>query len=260
MGIVLRSGRAFEIRDRPDSEPVVIVSQATSDRLYPGEEAVGRVALVEGNPHTIVGVVANVRHEAIEADAGLEIYLPISQAGASATTMVVRTEAGMSTAAEVRAALRAVDPLLPVADLRPLEGLVAHALASRRFLMSLLIGFSGFGLVLVWLGIYGVVASTVAQRTGEIGIRMALGASPARIRSAVVTQTLALTGVGVAIGTGLALILGRLMQSLLFELRAEDPMVYAVMVAVASGVAFGAGLLPALRAARIDASAVVRRT
>lgn len=259
MGIPLQAGRDFDSRDNDTGVPVVIVNEAAAELLYPGVDAVGNLAVVEGQPRTIIGIAVNVRRKSIEAAENLEIYLPMAQVGASAVSLIMRTEASSSPEGDIRTALRALDATLPVLDLRPLTGWVERALSVRRFFMTLLGGFAAFALVLAALGIYGVISYSVNQRAGEIAIRMALGASAQRLRLAVLRETLILAGVGILLGTLGALALGRIMRSLLFAIPPTDPVSYLAMLLAASAIALIAGSLPAARAGRVDPLSALRQ-
>lgn len=252
MGIALQAGRTFDARDRADRARVVIVSQAAASRLYPRADAVGRLALVEGEPHTIVGVVADVRHKRIESAGSLEIYLPMAQAGASHVSLVARSDGAPSFATDLRTALRRVDPTLPFDDLRPLSWLVERAVSPRRFLTTLSSAFAGFAWILAALGLYGTLSYTTGQRTREIGIRLALGASPARVRRDVLRDTARLAGSGIVLGILAALVASRALRSMLFGVPPTDRLTYALAVGAAIAIAAVAGAIPAARAARTE--------
>jgi predicted permease len=256
-GVVLREGRLFLPQDRASTEKVGIVNETLARALWPGEDAIGQ-KLTMGN--TIVGVVADVRHVALEDAAGSELYLPMRQgADYASMQLVMRTtlaEAALAT--EIRAALRRVDPNLPVTGLLPVQSLVDRAVSPRRFVVVLLAGFAGFALVLASLGIYAVISQLVQQRTQEIGIRMALGATAADVQRRVLVGTLGHAVLGIAIGLFLSRVLTTALAAQLFGVTPGDPVTFAAMAGALTFVAALAGYLPALRASRIDPMTTLR--
>jgi ABC-type antimicrobial peptide transport system permease subunit len=201
-----------------------------------------------------------VRHLALEKGAGGEIYLPIRQTGDySAVYLVVRTTLPPSgLAAAVRANLRQIDPNLPGNDFRTVQHLVDRSVSPRRFIVLLLAGFSGFALILASLGIYGVISYSVSQRTQEIGIRMALGASARTLQAGILGQTLGLAAIGMALGGVASWILARALSGLLFGVTSGDPVTFVAMLAMITAVAGFAGYVPARRASRIDPMVALR--
>ncbi len=210
-------------------------------------------------PRTVVGVVGNVRHQALEQEGEMEAYLPITQQGMGSVELVVRTRlAPESVAPGIRAALRSVEPTLPTTEFQPLGELVDRAVSPRRFMMLLLGGFALAALLLASIGIYGVVSYSVTQRAPEIGIRMALGASAGQVQRQVMAQTIALVSGGVVLGAAGALVVARLTASLLYDLKPADPLTFAVTIGVLLAVAVAAGYLPALRASHMDPMSALR--
>jgi predicted permease len=260
MKIPVRGGRNFSARDTAQSEKVIIINQTLAKRLWPDRDAVGQQALIGGrDPWRVVGVVGNVRHSSLEAEGSSELYLPISQAGASSVDLVVRTRlAPEAVASDIRAAIRKVDPALPTAEFRTLDGIVERAVSPRRFIVLLLSGFAALALVLASLGIYGVVSYSVSQRAQEIGIRTALGASAVNVQLSILRQTLMLALSGALIGIAGSAVAARLMESLLYGVRPGDIATFGGMLIVLTLVAAIAGYLPAWRASRIDPMSALR--
>ncbi len=259
MGIPLRDGRDLSEHDGPGSEPVIMINQTMARVLFPGQSPLGRIILACGE-RRVVGVVGDVRHLALEQGSGMEMYLPIRQCNDFASVdLVVRTRAEPTQLAPaVRAALKPIAPDLPGKDFRVLQGLVDKAVSPRRFVVVLLGGFALFALVLASLGIYAVVSYSVSQRTQEIGIRMALGASAAQLRGDIVSNSLRLAAVGIALGAAASWLLARALSGLLYGITPGDPATFLVMGTVLAAVAAIAGYLPARRASRIDPATALR--
>jgi predicted permease len=253
LGIALKSGRAFTEADRASSEPVVMVNETMARTLWPGKEAVGQMVTQDGG-RRVVGVVADVHHGGPESLGGSEMYLPMRQTGDyPAMKLVVRTALPPdSLAAGIRAALRPIDPNLPVTEFQTLQALVDKVVSPRRFLVLLLSGFAGFALLLASLGIYALISYSVTQRTKEIGIRMALGASSSRVRRGVLTRTLLLALAGVALGTLGSFAFSKWIESLLFGTTPTNPAVFSGVSLLLCAVALIAAYVPARRASRIE--------
>jgi predicted permease len=260
MRIPLRAGRDFSEHDTAETERVAVLNEHLARRLWPVGDAVGKQALITDNkPWRVIGVVANVRHSSLEEEGGNEFYLPIPQNGANSVELVVRAK--MSPEAlvpAVRARLRGVDATLPTAEFRTLDEIVDRSVSPRRFVAMLLGGFAGLALLLASLGIYGVVSYSVNQRSQEIGIRMALGASAAQVQLAVLRKTLGLAMAGALLGTMGSVAVARLLESLLFGVRPGDAATFGAMLVVLTAVASLAGYLPARRASRIDPMSALR--
>jgi predicted permease len=259
MGIPLRAGRDFEERDGTSGVQVAIVNETLARRLWPGQDPIGQ-QLLNPNPITVVGVVADVRHLALEKDAGLELYFDMRQTNDwSSVDLVVRTKTAPETlAAGVRAALLPINPSLPANEFKALETLVDKAVSPRRFIVLLLGGFAAIALILASLGIYGVISYSVSQRTQEIGIRMALGASAGTVRTRVLQQALTLASTGIVVGAVGAWVTSRLLGSLLYGVSANDPLTFGVMVALLTMVAVAAAYFPARRASMVDPMTALR--
>jgi predicted permease len=260
MGIPLKAGRDFGEQDTAKSLRVIIVNESLARRLYPNQQALGRVATVGGDSaSTIVGVVADVRQSSVEEASALQMYLIQSQSSPVSTDLVIRsTLPAASLMSNVRSTLGALDPSLLSTDFRAIDTLVERAVSPRRFLLTLLGGFSILALVLACLGIYGVVSYGVSQRVQEIGIRMALGATAVDVSRQVIGGTLRLALIGIALGLAISLALARLIASLLYGTSPTDFTTFAATAAALTLVALVAGAIPALRAARIDPMSALR--
>ena len=261
MGVPLRAGRDIAASDTATSEPVIVVNETMARTLWPGQDPIGQYVVNACAPERrVVGVVGDVRHLALEQASGNEMYLPVRQCGDQPSMdLVVRSSlppAAMVSA--LRSALNPVAPNLAGNDLRTLQQLVDRALSPRRFLVLLLGGFAVFALVLASLGIYGLISHSVGQRTQEIGIRMALGASMREVQRMVIVQTLWLAAIGMAAGTLASWALAGVASGLLFGITARDPSTFAVMLLVLTFVAVVAGYVPARRASRIDPMVALR--
>ena len=261
MKIPLRAGRDFTEHDTAESQRVIVVNQTLARTVWPGLDPIGQEAFITDNKTLwrVVGVVGDVRHSSLEQAGGSELYLPLSQAGSSSVELVVRTKlAPEAVAPAVRAALRKVDAGLPTAEFRTLEDVVDRAVSPRRFVVMLLGGFALLALLLASLGIYGVVSYSVNQRTQEIGIRMALGASAGHVQLRVLRETVGLALAGSLLGVVGAAAVARLLASLLFGVQPGDALTFVAMTLVLTSVAALAGYLPARRASRIDPMLALR--
>jgi predicted permease len=260
MGIPLKAGRDFAERDTKGSLNVIIVNQTLAKNLWPGEDPIGKIVRADDPERTVVGIVGDVHHMALEEGSGNEFYIPMRQTQDYGTVdLVMRTSLRTAElASSLREALRPIEPDLPTANLRTLQTLVDRAVSPRRFVVLLLGGFAGFALVLASLGIYAVISYSVSQRTQEIGIRMALGASRERLERSILLQTLGLAGIGMVVGVVASWVLARTLSGLLFGVTSSDPATFVGMLAILTAVAAIAGYLPARRASRIDPMAALR--
>jgi len=246
MGVPVLVGREFDERDR-GGPPVVIVNHTLAQRYFPGENPLGR--RIKGTP--IVGVIGDVRHNGPASEFKPQVYSLL--AAPWAAYVVVRTTGDpMRLAPTVRGEVRALDRDLPVDKLKSMERVVWDAMAETRILSSILGGFALFALALAALGLYGVIAYSVSQRTHEIGVRVALGASSAEVTALVLRQGALLTAAGVAIGLPAALAASKLVASLLHGVKPHDFPVFAGVSLTLAVVALTAPYLPARRAARVD--------
>jgi predicted permease len=260
MGIPLKAGRDFTERDTKDTLNVIIINETLAKNLFPGEDPIGKIVRADNPERTVVGVVGDVHHMALEEGSGNEFYIPMRQTQDYGTVdLVVRTSLPTAQlASALREALRPIEPDLPTANIRTLQTMVDHAVSPRRFVVWLLGGFAGFALVLASLGIYAVISYSVSQRTQEIGIRMALGASAETLQRSILLQTLGLAGIGMIVGVVASWILARSLSGLLFGVTSSDPVTFAGMLVILTCVAALAGYLPARRASRIDPMAALR--
>ena len=259
MGIPMREGRDFTARDLPAADKVIIINETLAHRLWPGRDPIGQIMNADVD-RRVVGVVGDVRHLALEQASGSEMYLPMRQTqDYGSVDLVVRTSLPAAPlASAVRVALAPIEPNLPAHEFRTLQQLVDKAVSPRRLVVLLLTGFSAFALILASLGIYGVVSYSVGQRTQEIGIRMALGASAGDLQARIIFQTLGLAAIGMLIGAAASWALASALTGLLFGVTSTDPVTFAVMLIVLTSVAAVAGYLPARRASRIDPMIALR--
>jgi putative ABC transport system permease protein len=267
--VPLRDGRVFNEGDGPGAPLVAIVNEAMAKKFWADVSPVGRrLQANAGNGPwlTVVGVVADVKQQGLEAPVGTELYMPGSQSAAAVGRplrdfYLVARSAGpepLALVPGIRSAIAEQDASLPVANIRTMEDVFRSSVARPRFVMTLLAAFALIAVVLAAVGIYGVLAHTVALRTNEIGVRMALGAKRSQILADVVRQGLTLAGIGLALGLGLALALNRVLDSLVFGIRATDPMTLVLVTAVVALVALCACLVPAGRAVRVDPMVALR--
>jgi len=259
MGMQLREGRDFNWQDTPTSQPVVIVNQAAARYHWPGQDPLGRIALVNGKDTRVIGIISDVRESSVEEGSGLEMYLPATQADPEGAELVVRSQVPPDAlASSLLRTLRAYNPEQPAAEFRPIQSLVDHAVSPRRFFVMLVAIFAGLGLLLASLGIYGVISYSVTRQTQEIGIRMALGATTKRVQLGVIARTMRLVLAGVALGAVTSAVAARWIAALLFKTEPTDPAAFACTVLLLSAVALIAGYIPARRASRIDPMIALR--
>jgi len=259
MGIHLVKGRDISWDDGPKSQKVVIINETAARRLWPGEDPVGQMAQVNGTDTQVIGVVADVHESSVEGNAGWQMYVPATQWGPAGAQLVVRTKLPPETlASSVMSTLRSINPGQPATEFKPVQQVVDHVVSPRRFFVLLVGIFAALGLMLASLGIYGVISYSVTRRTQEIGIRMALGATPPQVQLGVIARTLRLAFVGIALGLVASLAASRGITSLLFGTEPTDPATFAAMILLLSAVAFVAGYVPARRASRIDPITALR--
>jgi len=266
MGIPLTQGRSFEEGDRAGAEPVALVNAEAVRRFWSGRSPLGariRPGDADDQAHEpwrrIVGVIGDVHHEGLAQKPRPEMYYPLDQSTSSRLTFVLRSRQALAPlGSAARRELAAVDPGLSLYDVKTLEDRVSDSVAAPRSAGLLLGLFAGLAVVLAAAGVYGVLAFSVAQRSREIGIRMAIGASARSVRWWVLRRALLLGGVGIVLGFGGALLLGRSLQQLLYGVAPSDPPTALAAAAMLTGVTVIAALLPADRATRVDPQEALR--
>jgi putative ABC transport system permease protein len=266
MHIPLLAGRGFDSRDSREAVAVVMVNEAFVKKFFDGRNALGQHIIVDhaekakDRPLEIIGVVGNTRHESLAIEPIPEFYIPFAQDPDRRMYLVLRTSseklAGLENSA--RDAIQEIDRDIYVPHLAALEKLIGNTLAQPRFNMMLLAVFAAVAMVLAAIGIYGVIAYSVTQRTREIGIRMALGAQKTQMLGMVLRQSMLLVALGIAIGFLVALAATRVMATLLYGVGANDISIYAVVIAVLSAAAFLASYVPARRAMKVDPMVALR--
>ena len=264
MRVPLRSGRVFDERDDANAPKVLVINETLARKVFPGQDAVGRHIHIwrdEEFPRRVVGVVGDTKHASLDEDDAPQMYVPHAQdAGWGGLSVAVRTRGGDPSALTpaLREEVRALDRQLPVYDVKTAGKVLADSTAYRRVTMFLMAGFAAAALLLAGVGLYGVLSYAVAQRTHEIGIRMALGAQGRDVLRLVVRQGMLLTLAGLGLGLGAALLLTRLMEGLLYGVSAADPAVYALVSLLLGAVALLACLVPARRATKVDPMVALR--
>jgi len=263
MSIPVLSGRTFESRDRAGAPPVAIINDELARRYFPGENPVGKRLHVLWGADTgaqeIVGVVGSVRHIGLERPPEPALFLANLQQPGGSHYVVMRTSGDpVRVAAAVSSAIREIDRTIPVSEVRTMEEYLSRSVGKPRFNMVLIVVFASIALVLAAMGLFGVIAYSVAQRTQEIGIRRALGAGDARVVSMVLKEGMSLAAAGLVVGIAGALALNRVLDSLLFGVKATDAPTFAAVGALLAVVAFAACYVPARRASRVDPMTALR--
>ena len=264
MGIQLNSGRTFTEDDREGITPVVVISQSFARKFWPDEDPIGKRIRWGGwgvEWLTVVGVVADVRVSSLESQPEPASYMPIFQVSRTRRNVVfVARTSGDPTAlvSAIRDRIRAVDEELPVYDVRTMNNVIAESVEQRRFAMLLISIFAAVALFLASVGLYAVMSNLVAQRTREIGVRMALGAGRVDVLKLVLRHGAMMTLIGVALGLACSFALTRVLSSMLFGVSATEPLVFILIPLVLTSVALGACLVPARRATRVDPMVALR--
>ena len=263
--VPLRRGRLFDAGDRNGAPRVVLINETAARRYFPGEDPIGRpVKVYQGGfdaGATVVGIVGDVRFGTLDSAAAPDVYISTGQAHVTNLVAFLRTSVDpASVAASARRALKAAAPLYPVYDVQTMEARLGTAASQPRVSSILLTVFAGLALGLALLGIYGVMAFGVAQRTREIGIRMALGADRSRVLAMILREGAMLAAIGVAVGLACALVFTRVLRATLYDVRPSDPPTYVAIVAVLTVAVLMATWIPARRAAGIDPTEALRRS
>ncbi len=263
IGGSLESGRLLEDRDVESGQPVVVINEFLAKRHWPGQDPVGKRLKLTGSKEpwrTVVGVVKDIRERGLLLDMKPAVYVPVNQVDRPGADFLVARTAQDPTSAinALRGAVWAVDKERPVAFVRTMDQLMEQNVANRERPMTLLGIFAGLALVLACIGVYGVLAYSVAQRTREIGVRMALGARPGDVTRMILGRGLRLSVIGLVAGAALAGVLGILLRSLLFGVTPAAPLVYGGTAAAMTIVALMACVIPAQRAARVDPVVALR--
>jgi putative ABC transport system permease protein len=269
IGVPVVAGRTFDDRDHAGAQPVAIVSEDLAERYWPGQDPLGkRLMLTVGQPNgpewrTVIGVTEHVKAVSLDGESPEQVYTPVAQSPTPFFSLAIRTDpsAGgdpMAVAPAVRKAIWSAERDQPIENLRPMEEIVEQATAGRRAYAFLITVFSVVALVLAVVGVYGVMAYSVAQRTTEIGLRMALGAEPGDVLRLVAGQGAALAGIGLAVGLLVSFWTGRFLSGLLYGVSARDPLTYAAVAVALGALALIATVIPARRATRVDPIASLR--
>jgi putative ABC transport system permease protein len=257
LGIRLARGRDFDTHDQPGAAKVMIVNLTMARQFWPNQDAVGKTARLADDPpnteRTVVGVVADTRINSIEEPAQPYFYLPYSQSRFSSMNLIARTSLDpVQMARQVRAEVAAIDPRVPVLDITSMKLLLRSSLYTSEVSATIVGSLGLIGLMLAAIGLYGVVSYTVAERTREIGIRMALGAQQADAMTLILRQALTLTGIGIVLGLVCTFYATRLLEGMLFGVSLRDPLTFGVVIALMLAVALVASYVPARRAAKVD--------
>jgi predicted permease len=265
--IPLKRGRLMNDQDRQGAPLVVVIDEQFVKKYFANTDPIGKRMTFAGSPSnapdstwmTVIGVVGHAAHEGLDADPRIQYYLPAAQAGGRFMSVAVSTKGDPNgVVAAVRNAVHSVDAGLPIAQVNTMEKLVEASVGQRRLSMILLGLFSGIALLLASIGIYGVMSYSVAQRSRELGIRMALGAERGRVLRLVVGQGMGLAAIGVVIGLVAAFALTRFLAAQLYGVGATDPVTFGTVAGLLVGVALLASLLPAMRATRVDPVVALR--
>jgi ABC-type antimicrobial peptide transport system permease subunit len=261
LGVPLREGRLFTAGDSGEHTQVAVINQALADRLWPRGRAVGRRLRTGANEPwlTVVGVVANLRHLGPKQPPRPEIYEPLAQRAFSFTAVAVRVTGDPASYADAfRREVASLDPSQPISNVKTMREHLQHAQSETRALSALTTLFGGLALLIAALGIYSALGFSVALRMREFGVRLALGASPHRVRRDVLRESVVTTGVGIGAGLAVAFVGARAIRGLLFDTSAGDPGAYVLASIALTAVAIAAGYIPARHAMRADPASVLK--
>jgi predicted permease len=257
--IRLLRGRGFTEADDKDAPAVMVINETFAERFWPGQDPLGKRVLTLGGEHTVVGIVGDGKYQTIGEDPLPYVYLSLRQSHRGAVVLHLRSPAGSSSlAAAVRAEILALDETLPVDDLQAMRSAMGFALLPARLAAGMVTGLATVSLLLASIGLFGVISSAVSQGMHDIGVRVALGASPADVVTFVLRQGVLLTATGIVFGLIGGFALARVMAALLFEVSATDMFAYVPAAALLTGVALLASFGPARRAARADTLAALK--
>jgi putative ABC transport system permease protein len=263
MRVPVLRGRVFSEQDRAGGRGVVVVTEAAAREIWPDDDPLGKeVGVGQGDEgyREVIGIVGDVRYNAVDESAFRAAYIPVYQSTRRSGFHLIRASVdAASLIPSVRQVVRSMNPALPVFDIKTMEERVGDATSSARFSALLLAVYSSVALILAAIGIYGVLSYVVAQRTHEIGLRMALGAERGRILRLVVGRALAMALVGLAIGVVAALGLTRVFVTILYEVQPNDSRTFAAVTGAMALLAFVASYLPARKASRVDPMIALRR-
>ena len=261
MGVPLLKGRLFNEQDASDAKGRVVINETMALKHWPGEDPIGKRVRIawDSLEDEVIGVVGDVRHAGLDGEIRPMTYWPYARNPYGTMTVTVRTAADPNrVVTSIASLVRQLDPELVVANVKTMDEVVSDSVAQRRLTMLLLTVFAGTALLLAAVGIYGVIAYSVTERTQEIGIRMALGAQRGAVLRMVIKQALLLAVTGIAVGGGGALLLTRLMEGLLFEVKPADPLTFGVVSAILTAVALLASYIPGRRATQVDPVVALR--
>jgi putative ABC transport system permease protein len=259
MGIPVLEGREFTPSERDSTARVALIDELVARRYFPSGSAIGQIVLIDGDSLRVVGVVRHVRLYNLQDEGRGQLYIPHSILQYRALTIAVRTKGDpLASAAEARQAIRGIDPAQPIIAVGTMREALRGSLAERRLVLILVGGFGAAALLLVALGVYGVTASSVAQRTRELGIRMALGADRRNVVASVLGEPARLVTLGLVIGLAGTFAAGRVVRKMLYGVSASDPLTLAAVGGVLLAVALIASYVPARRATRVDPMVALR--
>lgn len=259
MGMRLLQGRDLSPLDTATAPGAMLINETMARRYWPGASPLGAKVQVGNTEASVVGIVGDVHHRGPSAAPGAEMYIPFQQFSSRQAILVLRTagEPASSTKA-LRAVMKAIDPGLPLSNITTMEALLDRSVAQPRFLAALLTGFGLLAAVLALVGVYGLLAFSVSRRVRELGVRIALGAGRARVLRLVLARSASLVAIGLLLGAALSFVLSQLLRTLLFGVRAGDPVTIVAMASAIAAAALAASLPPALRASRIDPVVALR--
>ncbi|OLE84564.1 MAG: hypothetical protein AUF76_03060 [Acidobacteria bacterium 13_1_20CM_2_65_9] len=259
-------GRFFTEADDAQHPPVIIVSATTARHLFGNDDPIGQTFAVPkfqyrrsvGNEATVIGIVSDVKYSGIDRTAGDQVYWSMAQTPWLSTFLTIRTTGDVNITSELRHVVASVDPTVSMSSIKPLEGIIATATAPARFRTMLIAAFALVGLAIAAIGLYGIVAYSVSQRTAEIGVRVAIGSSPRDVVSLVLREGLMMAMAGVAVGIPAAYAMTRTFAALLFGVKPTDLFTYVASASGLIALALAASYVPARRAASVDPIVALR--